>query len=285
MDNIQFVGGSGSFPNGDFEDWVSFSSEEPDSWLSSNIFTLGSSGLTVEKTPDSHTGNWAAKITSDLTIWNDTLGFITNGIMGDNGPEGGMPVNNIPDVLSGYYKYSPVGNDTAIAGMTLYRYNEDLGISEILDSAFILLPPVSNYTYFEIPVAYNVWPEPDTVNIAFGSGNFDKGQFVGLGSTLWIDDLSITYKPSLVGLDENEMQNPVEVFPNPAHQKLFINWQKTHPRKAHLQLLNDQGQIIINRTYQGGTKAQLDIEHLSPGIYFYRMECDAKSYSGKIIVE
>lgn len=286
MDNIQFVGGSGPFPNGDFENWESFSSDEPDLWTSSNLFTLLVSGLSVLKSNDSHSGSWAAQIESKTTIWSDTLGFITNGEMGDEGPMGGMPVENIPNILSGYYKYSPIGSDSALAGMWLQRYNQNLGITEILDSAFVLLPAASSYTYFEVPVAYNIWPEPDTVTIAFGSGNFDSGNFIGLGSTLWIDDLNITYKPSIVDVNENTDENPVELYPNPAHEKLFLAWKNIQNQEVNIELINSNGQTVISKSYKTGQiQAELNIEQLLPGIYFYQLRYGDQLAKGKVIVK
>ncbi|MCD4665492.1 MAG: PCMD domain-containing protein, partial [Bacteroidales bacterium] len=152
VDSIHFVGASTPYPNGSFEDWNTFSSEEPDNWFTSNIFTLLAGEASVTKSEDSYEGNFAVRIESTLTMWDDTLGLVTNGTFGDDGPMGGMPVDNIPDVLSGYYKYTPVGPDTALAAIALYHYNETTGMTETLEENLIKLPAAEDYTYFEIEV-------------------------------------------------------------------------------------------------------------------------------------
>ena len=123
VDNIHFIGASTPYPNGDFENWVEYSAEEPDNWFTSNVFSFSVGETPVTKTDDSYEGNYAIRIENTLTLWDDTLGFITNGTFGEDGPIGGMPIDSIPDLLSGYYKYSPVGPDTAIAGISLFYYS------------------------------------------------------------------------------------------------------------------------------------------------------------------
>ena len=103
VDDVHFIGSTTPYPNGGFENWNEFSGEEADDWSSSNVFTIGSSGTSVTKTEDSFDGTYAAKLESKLTMFNDTLGIITNGQFCDNGPFGGMPVSNIPQKLTGYY--------------------------------------------------------------------------------------------------------------------------------------------------------------------------------------
>ena len=103
VDNISFVGATTPFPNGQFEDWEEFSSEEPDGWSTSNVFSISVGETSVTKSTDSHEGTFAARIESKQNIFEDTLGFITNGMMGEDNPIGGMPVDSTPDKLSGYY--------------------------------------------------------------------------------------------------------------------------------------------------------------------------------------
>lgn len=286
VDMVEFKGPGGPFPNGDFEDWIEFSSEEPDSWQSSNLFSLPVSSATVTKTTDSHSGNFAVKIESMMTTFSDTLGFITNGYIGEDGPAGGMPVEDVPAVLSGYYKYFPVGPDTAIGGMTLYHYNTLTGETEVLDSAYAKFPPVDTYTYFEVEVEYYSLPEPDTVNIGFGSGNFDEeATYVGLGSTLYLDDLAITYKPHLVSTEETpDMQKP-RLYPNPAQETLFIETFGLIKQEVEVEILDGNGQLVSSRKSRAGSKLSFEVQHLPPGIYFYRITAGEKQHSGKFVVK
>jgi hypothetical protein len=284
-DNISFVGPGDPFPNGDFEDWISFSAEEPDHWTTSNIFTLLSSSVSVTKSTDSHSGNFSARIENQSTLFNDTLGFITNGYLSDDGPAGGMAVDDVPEKLSGYYKYTPVDSDTAIGALTLYKYNPATGKPTMLDSAYVALPAADDWTYFEIPVDYYSLPEPDTVNIAFSSGNLDKlGVLVPVGSQLWIDDLAITYKPHLVGTDEKRKDQPFTVYPNPANRALVVDLSNLIRQPVEVSLYNTSGDRIVIKKGLAGGSMTFDVEDLTAGIYFYRIKTAQQTYQGKFVV-
>ncbi|MBN2174962.1 MAG: PCMD domain-containing protein [Bacteroidales bacterium] len=287
IDDIEFVGSSSIYPNGGFEDWNSYSSEEPDDWFTSNIFGFSLGTSTVTKTTDSYEGNFAVRIESKLTVNEDTVGFITNGTFGEDGISGGMPVSLIPDKLTGYYKYSPVGPDTALAGMTLYHYNENQQTTQTLEEKYLKLPAANEYTYFELQIDYFTLPEPDTVNIAFGSGNFDDaGSYIGLGSVLQVDQLGISYKPHIVGTDvmRNELPN---VFPNPAKDKVIFEMFGLIHQEASVNILNETGQTVYSgkRKFSGAGNLQINTGDFDKGIFFYHIQTGHREYQGKFIVQ
>ena len=286
MDQLAFEGASDPFPNGDFENWNSFESEEPDSWLSSNVLSLPASEISVTKTSDSYEGDFAARIESTLTFSEDTLGFITNGSLGDDGLTGGMAVDDVPDILSGYYKYIPEGPDTALAALTLFAYNEGTGNSEVIDEVYQKLPPADEYTYFEVEVDYYSLPEPDTVNIAFASGNIDEEQgYIGLGSVLYVDDLEITFKPHIVDVAENDKQNAPKVYPNPVTDNLYFEIRELINEPANVTIFNSTGKVVYtDRIRKSGIRG-IQVNQFTRGLYFYRLEIGQKMYNGKFIVE
>ncbi len=288
VDNISFVGSTIIFPNGDFEIWEDFSSEEPDDWFTSNVFSLAIGETAVTKSTDSFEGNFAVRIETMQTLIQDTLGFITNGKMGDDNPIGGMAVDSTPDKLSGYYKYIPVGPDTAIGGLFLYHHNESTGMADLLEETIIKLPPVDEYTYFEVDVAYFSLPEPDTVNIAFASSNLQEYQsFIGIGSSLYIDDLSITYKPNLVDVEQQKDEIIHRAYPNPATDKIFIEFQKIFKNDISVKVMNSGGALVYQQKINPMATKQIDISvnGFKPGLYFYSIETQTKNYTGKFIVQ
>jgi hypothetical protein len=287
VDSISFVGATIPFPNGDFEDWEDFSSEEPDDWFTSNVFSLSVGETSVTKSTDSYEGSFAALIETKPTIFGDTLAFITNGEMGEDNPIGGMQVDSTPDKLSGYYKYIPVGPDTAIGGLFLYHYNENTSVSELLEESFIKLPPADVYTYFEVEVDYFSLPEPDTVNIAFASSNLQDYQtYIGLGSELYLDALNITYKPNLVSTIQQKQEIAHQVYPNPASDKIFIEFQKIFKSDISVKVMNAEGGLVYQKYLNPMATKQLDIpvNGFKPGFYFYSIESANSNVKGKFIV-
>jgi hypothetical protein len=288
VDDIGLIDANNPYPNNGFENWTEYSSEEPENWFTSNIFNLSVGSTSVIKTNDSYDGNFAIRIENTITLWGDTLGSITNGTFGENGPIGGMTLDSIPEIISGYYKYEPVGPDTAIVKMTLYHFNQNTGISEILEDKIIKLPPASEYTYFEIESNYFSLPEPDTLNIAFGSSNFnDDGAFVGLGSTLYIDALEITYKPHIVSVENHTAQDKVRFYPNPASETIYFEISDATKESIEVTFTDLRGTVFYNGKYNSsfGQKNGIDVSYLAPGLYFYNLNLKDQNYNGKFMVK
>ncbi|MCD4731994.1 MAG: T9SS type A sorting domain-containing protein [Bacteroidales bacterium] len=199
-----------------------------------------------------------------------------------------MPVDSIPDKLSGYYKYFAVGPDTALGGLTLYHYNVNTGNTELLEEAFTQLPPADDYTYFEIEVDYFSLPEPDTMNIAFASGNVDEESiYIGLGSVLYVDALEITYKPNLVGVKKHQKEITHQVYPNPASNKIYIEFQDILKNDISVTVSNSMGTLVYQKKINPLVTNQLDIsvQNFTPGLYFYIIESGKNSFKGKFIVQ
>ncbi len=287
VDNLSFVGAAAEFPNGDFEDWTSYSSEEPEDWFTSNLVGFNIGEIAVTKSTDSYEGNYAIQLESSLTFWGDTLAFITNGTFGDEGPEGGMPVDSIPDKLSGYYKYEPVGPDTALVALTLFYHNPNTGFNQILEESVIHLLEASEYTYFEVPVNYFSLPEPDTVNISFASSNIDwVSGYVGLGSTLHLDALEITYKENITSVNLTESNFEHNLYPNPASEKVFIDVYNLMHQNTDVRIIDSQGREVYHsqEILKDNHPIKIETADFSPGIYFYRIENNGSVYSGKFLV-
>lgn len=284
IDNIQLIGATPQFPNGSFEGWTNVTSEEPDNWTTYNFFSLvANSPHTVTKSTDAFTGTYAASIKT-LNVDGDTIGFLTNGDFDENGPFGGMAVDANPKTLSGHYKYTPVGNDTAICAIISYRYDFTLGQSVALDSFFVALPPTAGYTSFSATLNYNTFPYADTVSIVFASSNLSgDGSFVGIGSELLIDNLSLEYYP--LSVEDNESNINASVYPNPATDEFYIEYA-SNQGTLQFELYDMIGNLVmsrnINSTY--ADKEIINVNNLQKGIYLYTLVNEAERMAGKIEV-
>jgi len=212
IDSISFKGTTAidPFPNGDFEDWTPTNIEEPDSWKTTNFANTFDGNYAATKTADSYDGTYALKLKNVATIWGDTLALTTNGSIGSNGPSGGQPVTQNPQKVSFWYKYAPVGNDTAFAIVFTYRVDPFSGSTVLAEQSVVKLNAATNYTLIEMPLAYNNGPIVDSVNITFASGNIvDTAAYIGLGSTLLIDKVEISYYNTFIDLS---VISPAENF-------------------------------------------------------------------------
>jgi hypothetical protein len=279
FDDLSFSN-STAYPYGDFETWNTVSSEEPDNWFSFN-YACSPGNYSAVKTSVSYEGSWALKLKNVVMASGDTMGYITNGKFGNNGPQGGMPVTLNPNLVMGYYKYLPAGLDTALVAAMLYRHNPVNDSAILLEAEMIHLPPVSTYTQFSIPIFYNGTPLADTLNITFAAGNY-QGNFVGVGSELYIDKLEVNYNP--VSVNENETQQDIRVFPNPSHGLLNIDMDKSP--EVLLELYNENGAKVYSETLKNtSTSNKLNLSGLSKGIYYLKMTSTDKTVSKKIIIQ
>jgi len=283
VDNLEFSGSVDPIPNGGLENWNPITIEEPNDWWTINFAGVYNNSFSVTKSTDAHHGSYAARIET-IEVFDDTMGFITNGHLGDDGPMGGMAVWQNPHKLSGYYKYTPVGPDSALAGVFSLDYTATDTI--LVDSNMIKLPAAYNYTYFEIPLQYNGWPIIDSFNITFASSNIeDDLYYVGLGSVLYIDSLNLSYKP--LSINENaDSKNEFRVFPNPADD--IINITTKLPVKGDLQIsiYNSIGKLVLEKNLTPlsfNDFFKLDISNLKPAIYIYKIQTDEDIINGKII--
>jgi hypothetical protein len=212
LDHFQFSNNE-AFPNGEFEDWTMLNGMEPDDWTTLNYLTSTSGAPYATKTNDMHSGNWAIQIRNVTSFVGETIGYLTNGQFQGFSSIGGLGVDQNPMLVSGYYKYIPIGTDMAQAAITSYYRDVENDTVIIAEQQIVNLSPADTYTYFEIPMLYNATPLVDTINISFAAGLMENG--LTPGSKLILDDITIDYYP--VSVSENNLKKiEFKVYPNPA---------------------------------------------------------------------
>ncbi len=282
IDHFSFVGVPDEFPNYSFEDWESVSLEEPDSWISSNAFTSNSTGASVLKTGDSYEGNFASQIITQKTIWGDYTGFLANCYVGKEDIYGGMPVNDNPLKVSGYYKYTGIDSDSALLVARTTYFDESTNQSEILEEVFVKLGNASEYTPFEIPFQHTGAPLADTLSLVFSSSDYSIEENVRLGSSLTLDDVSIIYESDNVA--ENALS--AGVSPNPATGEIRFQLSHLLDKSMKIQILDAKGEVVKTQTVNvRSMTTSMDVSALQPGIYFYRLTGGNKPLEGKFIIQ
>ncbi|HBS87399.1 MAG: hypothetical protein A2W91_13830 [Bacteroidetes bacterium GWF2_38_335] len=277
IDNLHFFGSGtyAEFPNGDFENWTTVSYSDPENWTSLNQYSHITGQTSVTSSTDSYEGTYSARIET-IELFDDTLGILTNGVLGADGVMGGMPCIQNPQTISGYYKYEPVGADSAmLACMSFFE-------SVMLDSMLVKLPAAADWTYFELTMNYN--DEiiiADTVNISFASSNMeDSTSYTGLGSVLYVDGLNITYYP--LSIETNNESQEISVYPNPS--KTFVNISIPGSERADVIIINSQGKTISQKHTESGY-ISINTADFNPGFYFIQINTKTSRSIHKIVVE
>jgi len=174
----------------------------------------------------------------------------------------------MPQMLTGYFKYEPVNNDTCAFGWGLTKWNN--GVQDTIGyTAIDTMGTFTNWTYFEIPLNYLIWEEPDTMNILFVNSNPLDG-LVHTGTKMWVDNLSFGY--GTVGIEGVTFAKGLSIYAEPFVKQLILSASFEKPENLDISLFNIAGTETNHwkRTMQISTE-RLDVNNLPPGTYIIRI--------------
>ena len=286
VDKLEFIEGNSRypFPNGSLENWTDVRTpEDADNWTSVNPY-CNPTDWSATKSTDSYEGTYSMTVKNVKIQHGDTLGIITNGRLGSGPPAGGLKVNLNPERLTGYYKYLPVGLDTAVAGLFSYRYDSGLGSNVLVEQVLFKLPPTSTWTPFEIPLEYDSLPQVDTLNITFDAGNAFGAPTVGLGSILMVDALNLSYYH--MGI-KDVFQSNIHIYPNPASDYIYLD-QPVPACATAIFIYDISGKRVNNTSFNPSLengKIKIDLRKLGNGLYFVEMINGKNKNKGSFIIQ
>ncbi len=275
VDNIQLKASNGTMApiaNHSFENWSTYSWEQPNDWNTSNIWALGESLLPAIKSGDFYSGSYAIELTTiQSTQHGDTIaGIATNGNINFGNMNGGQAIQVAPTLVEFYYKYAPVGIDTAFV---VFQFSLNGTPIEIAGSGLLA---TSNYTYFSQPLNSMT---VDTVLIMMFSGE-------NPGSKLKVDAIDLTFP---VGVSDLLKVEKIVSYPNPATDKLNIKFSITENSDVSIRLVDIQGRELTKRSLghlNSGEYLQLfDTQDFNSGSYFIEFTLGDKKVINKFIIQ
>lgn len=264
LDGIAFAGANTPIDNGSFESWTTHSNDALAGWE-----TYGNG---VSKTTDSYDGSFAISLaTVDYGNGNIGNSGMTTGHNTNNGPVGGIPYTLTNDTLTGYYKYSTSGSDSASISISLLKN------SNSVSGNGILLPALAQYTYFEIPIYSGT--APDTMRIDISSSKWPTAPS-SIGSTLIIDHLQLKSEIAAgIQTPQTKKKESVFAYPNPANDMLHIRFAKGVSENVIIEIYDLSGRLMIkDKKNINDNNLDLRISSLKPGRYFYRVYSNEGKY-------
>lgn len=135
-------------------------------------------------------------------------------------------------------------------------------------------------------------PEGDSINWSMdwtapvaGSGqvrfyaaiNAANGNGENSGDAIHLTMLSVEENIT-IAVDENHLENPVAVYPNPATSSVNISV----PEDAEIQIFDLSGKIILNIKDTKPLET-IDVSGLEKGIYFVRVAHNGQTYSNRLL--
>jgi len=188
--------GQNSIPNGNFEDWNSSNYDYPINYSYNSNYNTIQSGIpfNVTKSTDAYTGTYALQLTTTASTTDTMFAYIVNNQSTQGEPStwhGGVPYNQIPTGISGYYKY----NVAAIsdAGTIIVAFSH--GGTNIGTYFFEVGGIQNNYTQFNFTFSPALTVTPDSIIFAALScrmGQSDGQPHGPAGSSLILDDVTLT---------------------------------------------------------------------------------------------
>jgi len=274
------------FPNGGFENWGSGSTASPVSFNSLNPSTSILGIITCVKATGANvrTGNAAAKLKSAayaLAPGGVIQGMMTTGTISVQNQDitSGMPFTSRPDSVVAWAKYTPALNSSNVTdtGYVEILLLNDLSTDTVGRGRFNIFTTVAEYTRLSAPIVYFNSDIPVRLRAII---NASSGYSPTPNSELYIDDAEFIYNPSAI--NEN-VQVKYSVYPNPANDKIYINYQENEV--ALFSLFDLNGKVVSRQEIDNGNLA-LVTDAFAEGVYMFNIiTSSGKSSSGKIAVK
>jgi len=214
--------GQNSIPNGNFETWTSGTFDYPQNYpFTSNTdeFFQYHLPFNVTKITDAYHGTYAVQLTTNASATDTAFAFLLNKNPNtNNGPNtwtGGMPYNQKPKGIRGYYKYNVATADSATILVAFSKAGSNIR------TYFLTIGGIHNtYTLFNLTFKPALTVTPDSVIFAAISCKLLNGQqpHGPAGSTLKLDSVSFTgvsSQPALMNGDFESWQS--QTYNNPAN--------------------------------------------------------------------
>ncbi len=99
----------------------------------------------------------------------------------------------------------------------------------------------------------------------------------------FIDDISIG---AASGIEDNESDKSVHVYPNPAQDVIFINFDESSRRKSQINITDMTGKLILSQEYteNGIGGVTIDASSIPAGMYLIRFNYDDKTVIKKLSI-
>ncbi|HET6227210.1 MAG TPA: T9SS type A sorting domain-containing protein [Bacteroidia bacterium] len=280
IDSVSFKGVSAqpALMDGDFELWNSQTFYSPNNW-----YLQTDNALAVSRSNDAKGGTYAIEL---QTYRGDRdgkpaaqAGSISTGYYSEkcnNCPQqGGYPFSNQIDTLAFWYKYAPMGNDSAVVFLDFKKNGAGIfgkGMS---------LHAAATYQYMEIP--FNVGQKPDSVIVQFQSSSWNDTLLSFVGSNLKIDQVHFKSQSIVTNIFNYKNEGSLSIFPNPTSGKIHI--QNSGPAIQNLEVYNVLGENIYKTSFfKQQTTNELDLSIFGKGIYFVKFIYENESAEMKTVI-
>lgn len=179
--------------------------------------------------------------------------------------------------------------DTLFKNRLKCRWNElrsnvlsDTALTNWIDTTAAFLDESQTRNFIQRPVlGVYVWPNPNPIPATYA------GEITALKNWIvsrmnWLDN-NMPGTCLTTGMDENEYNYSMEIFPNPASHQLTVSVTTDVINKV--EIISAPGKIVYSETVDGNRNAWvMDVSHLPSGIYVLRLLTGSKTAYKKFTI-
>ena len=295
-----------TFTNSNLETWETRNGvEAPANWLTTDDIVRALSPIafqtgTVTKTTDAHGGNFAARLESKaIPLVGVVPGVLVLGQ--DLGPDpqalntngNGVPFTGRPAELQFYYKLTGASAATDSASVVVQLAKSIDGQSESVADTVLVLTPSAEYRLVRLPLNYYLPDAPDTLRLAFLSGQAVdllglSGSGIHAGTALQIDDISFmgVATPTRAALAAT---GGLTVFPNPSAGGTFtLHAPDPALTAAAYTVFDATGRVVARAaaaTPAPGATRTIDLHEQRAGLYTLLLQTARGPLSQKLVIQ
>ena len=261
-------------PNNSFENWDQFT-EDPVDWWTGDVPGFYDA---VTQSSDAWDGSSAAL----MTVIEAGGGGARPPLLsaGHNGQ--GIPVSQRHGSFGGYYKFSPLGNETFNIGINMF-----LGSDQIGTGGAQIGTATTTYMEFNVPINYSTGDTPDLALISINVADAVAGGTIGSWALVdYVTFGGASDVEQISGLPENFslQQN----YPNPFNPSTLIEYSIPEQSFVDLKIydiLGNEIAVLVNAEQSAGVyRADFTGANLTSGIYFYKLQTGSFIETKKMVL-
>ncbi len=99
---------------------------------------------------------------------------------------------------------------------------------------------------------------------------------------------TIVFDPAFcTGISEQELNAALDIYPNPAHQNLFIKYDLMFGPDDYFEITDVSGKIIRSEKLNRGSEQtqQIDVSGISSGMYFFILHTEEQTIGKKLVID
>ncbi len=295
IDDISFSPLTVNVTNYNFENWYSYTTEQPEHWFG-GTYLIDSGNLppepTLSKVMHTAPGEYAMQVKT-IQLKGELVNAEANTCVYAFKKTPDFAVTHRYQWLTGYYQFFPENGDSAYITIEFKkggRFGATVGYGLLS-----IKQPTTAFTPFEIPVYYvtdtnGMLTMPDWANISI---NHNDSRAKGV-SRFIIDKLrfdGFAAMDSMIVTDNEEYVNTtfegttLKVYPNPAGHYLYAELTGEQSAEMKLQLFSLNGQLL-QQTIVASTqnKTAVNVSALAPDLYLLRLISGNTVYNQKVSI-